>query len=113
MKKMFSKEEFVEILNALCKERDVLSELYQKYNIDIIDCGWRQSDYYLVKLLQYVFNDEASWIDWWCWETDFGRDWDLSRLYYTENDREVELIIDSAEKLYDFLVSNMKEKIDG
>ncbi len=111
MKKMFSKELFIEIMNALQQENDVVSELYETYNIDLIDCSWRQSDYYVVKLLQYIFNDEHNdWIDWWCWETDFGRDTTLNSCYKTFEGEEIEEKIDTAEKLYNFLISNIKEK---
>ena len=112
MKNQFSKEKFVEIINSLQKEDDIVSELYQKYNIDIIDCNWHQSDYYVVKLLQYIFDDEETcWIDWWCWETDFGRD--TPYCFYNIEGKEVEEEIDTPEKLYDFLISNIKEKEDN
>ena len=114
MKKLFSKERFVEIMNALQQENDIISELYEKYNIDIIDCNWRQSDYYVVKLLKYIFDDEETdWIDWWCWETDFGRDTTLNHCYKTIDDKEIEEELDTSEKLYDFLISNMEEKEDN
>ena len=116
MKKQFSKEIFIELMEALQQENDVVSELYQKYNIDIIDCNWHQSEYYVVKLLQYIFEDEETcWIDWWCWEADFGRDTDLNKIYIPnlKSDKDIEVEINTSEKLYDFLISNIEEEEDS
>jgi hypothetical protein len=51
MKKQFSKDLFVDILNDLQRESDTLSELYDKYRIDYIDCDWIRNDISVIKLL--------------------------------------------------------------
>lgn len=107
MKKQFSKDLFIKILNGLQEESDVLSELYQKYRIDFIDCDWLNNDSSVIKLLEFIFNDEEThWIDWWCWESDFGRDEDFGAIF-DENDNIIR--VDTAEQLYDFLINNMEE----
>ena len=103
MKKL-SKEKFIYIIDTLKVESDTISELYQKYKIDIIDCDWYKSDECLIDLLKFIFDDKEDWIDWWCWETDFGRDTSLCVLYDDENN---ETVLDTTEKFYDFLVDDM------
>lgn len=110
MKKSFSKDKFVFVINSLQQVSDMLNELYGKYGIDLIDCNLDQSNN-IVNLLEYIFEDEeASWIDWWCWETDFGRDYPSCVVYENIEGKEITKEIDTVEKLYDFLVSNMSIK---
>lgn len=107
MKKQFSKDLFIQILNDLQKESDVLSELYQKYRIDFIDCDWLRNDISAIKLLEFIFDDEESqWIDWWCWETDFGRDENMGQIF-DEDDNIIR--VENSDQLYDFLIGNMEE----
>lgn len=108
MKKQFSKDLFVDILNDLQRESDTLSELYDKYRIDYIDCDWIRNDISVIKLLEFIFNaEENHWIEWWCWETDFGRDDNMGQIF-DEDDNIIR--VETAEELYDFLVSNIEEE---
>ena len=107
MKKQFSKDRFVVILNTLQKQYDILSDLYENYNIDLIDCNWLLNETHVIKLLEYIFNDEETeWISWWCWETNFGRDEEFGAIF-DEDDNIIR--VDTAEQLYDFLIGNMEE----
>ncbi len=48
-------------------------DLYQKYQIDLINY---EDDYETVitTLLKEVFNEEQyEWFEWFCWENDFGQ----------------------------------------
>lgn len=110
MKRQFSKNDFISIIDKLQIEADTVSELYRKYSIDIIGCEWYQSDYYLVKVLSWIFEDDDEWIDWWCWETDFGRYSDYTTITYKDG---TEKTVATAADLYDFLVENMKHKEDN
>ena len=98
MKKQFSKEDFVDIINKLKVESDTISKLYEDFDVDIIGCVWLQNDASVIKLLEFIFDDEDKWIDWWCWENDFGRD----RLEAFIDDKAI--ILDTAEDLYEFLI---------
>lgn len=108
MKKQFSKDLFVGILNDLQRESDTLSELYDRYRIDYIDCDWIRNDISVIKLLEFIFNDEEThWIEWWCWEADFGRDDNIGQIF-DEDDNIIR--VETTEELYDFLVSNIEEE---
>lgn len=109
MKKQFSKDNFVFILDSLKKESDMISELYKEYNIDLIDCNWLLNETSVINLLEFIFDDEdTDWIGWWCWEKDFGRDKEID-VYYDFNDP---IILDTPDQLYDFLIKNIEEKED-
>ena len=98
MKKQFSKEDFVDIINKLKVESDTISKLYEDFDVDIIGCNWLQTDVSVIKLLEFIFEDEGEWIDWWCWENDFGRE----GLEAFIDDKAI--ILDTAEDLYEFLI---------
>ena len=107
MKKRFSKELFVEILQNLQQESDTLSDLYEKYRIDFIDCDWIRNDISVIKLLEFIFDDEETdWIGWWCWEKDFGRDNNIDAFSITDNI----IPLDTPEEFYNFLIENMENK---
>ena len=110
MKKQLSKDKFISIINSLKQVSDMLNELYEKYGIDLIDCNLDQS-VSVESLLEYIFDDEDTHdIGWWCWETDFGRDYPSCVVYENIDGKEITREIDTVEKLYDFLISNMNTK---
>ena len=110
MKKPFSKDKFISIINSLQQVSDMLNELYGKYGIDLIDCNLDQSNN-VIDLLEYIFDaEDAQDIGWWCWETDFGRDYPSCLIYENIDGKEITKEIDTVEKLYDFLVLNMNIK---
>lgn len=104
MKKQFSKEWFISILDKIEHQETLLSILYRDYSIDLIECNWWLNDSQIVKLLEYIFDDEESeWISWWCWEKEFGNNKDIDA--FDENEQKI--ILDTSEQLYEFLLENM------
>lgn len=113
MKEILSKEQFVEYINNFRNECDVLTEIYQKFNIDLIGCDWWYSNNHFTDLLSLLMGDKSdkiygTTIDWWCWETDFGRD-DTMNSIYDSHTGELYRRLTTAEDLYDYLV----EIVDG
>jgi hypothetical protein len=58
----------------------------------------------ILELLEHIFHDASGYIFWWVYECDFGRDVCCNKIFLEEGSEG--LVIDSAEKLYDFLLEN-------
>ena len=72
-------------------------DLYQKYQVDLINY---EDDYekVITALLKEVFNEEQyEWFEWFCWENDFGQKGLEAR------DKDGNLICQSWEGLYKVL----------
>ena len=72
-------------------------DLYQKYQVDLINY---EDDYekVITALLKEVFNEEQyEWFEWFCWENDFGQKGMEAR------DKDGNLICQSWEGLYEIL----------
>ena len=110
---MITKKEFVDMINHLTEVNDFIEETNakaKKLNDSII------SDFYntmslsisfevdLVKVLSNMF--ETDLLDWWLWELDYGRKFKKGLLI--EADKVTKPDLSTAEKLYDYLVSNLK-----
>ncbi|MDY3328170.1 hypothetical protein PG299_10130 [Riemerella anatipestifer] len=54
----------------------------------------------LMKILKEEMNDSEDYIEWFCWETDFGN----NPLYILHEDKKIYL--KTPEELYDFLKNN-------
>ena len=115
MKKMLSKEEFVEYINKVKDVNDRWSKFY-----DIID-AWPGGEDKLslisevTQLLSLIMQDEidprcGTNIDWFCWDTDFGSRDEVNKIWIPKDSETVEIVIDTPEKLYDFLIENIDER---
>ncbi len=70
---MINYENFKTLIERLQKISDSTRDLYQMFNIDLINYG---DDYGKVIdiLIKEAFTEEqAGWIEWFMWENDFGR----------------------------------------
>ena len=122
MKKPFSKDKFISIINSLQQVSDMLNELYGKYGIDLIDCNLDQSNN-VIDLLEYIFDaEDAQDIGWWCWETDFGRDYPSCLIYENIDGKEISFLKsfsyrtrysarEFCQSLIDYIPDFSKEKI--
>lgn len=115
MRKILSKEEFVYYINKVKEVDRKWSEFYS-----LLD-AWPGGEDKLAlitectNLLSFIMDDEedsklGTWISWWCWETDYGQNKNMNKVWMPKNSEEIELIIDTPEKLYDFLMSNIDEQ---
>lgn len=105
MREILSKEKFISHIEGMKLEHDKLNELYSEFGIDTIEMSWCYSSNHFLELLENVMNDEHGDISWWCYETDFGRDKSVDKIY-TSSGEELELIVklETSGDLYDFLV---------
>ena len=115
---IISKELFVSIIDELKEVNDFVSETNvraRKLNDSLIsdffdaDSIVIHHDSLVVLLLQKIFDDEGT-IDWWIFEKDFGRSFQMGDiLEEIENGAFEDIDLRSAEKLYDYLVRNWKK----
>ena len=110
---VLSKKDFCRTLNDLRHNDEFLNsinDVFQKFGKDYAVCSTGLEDT-VVDLLEIIFQDkENQWIAYWIWEENFGETYKEGDV--TENDGTI-IPLRTAEELYDFLVKNMKEKVDG
>jgi hypothetical protein len=102
---MISKKTFVSILKDI-KDQEVIDENFGKSLETVCDSwciyGTKNLKYRaLFLLLKEIFNDEGEWITWWLYEN-------VEKYVYYKNKKKK--LIDTPEKLYDFLIKNNKKK---
>ena len=101
-----SKDEFIEYIDNI----EYQFEIDDKYITDLghvfpnaFTANMMYDNHYildsLIKLLAETLKDENGWIDWYIYETHFGKDTNV-----VKNENESETIIDSPSKLYDLIV---------
>lgn len=105
---MIGREEFLHALNDVCRAVDyedrlndfIYNNATEGYVIQP-NCATT-----VVKLLHEVFGeaDRDEWIDYWCWELNFGRKW-KSGMVRDSHGNDVRL--QTADDLYDLLMSLM------
>lgn len=107
------KQTFIEAIEAIKKQYEYdkkvaenLSKIFPNvYENDLMPTNHYLSDI-LLKILQEEMNDtemfiyDMSYIEWYCWETDFGN----KPLYILHEDKKIYL--KTPEELYDFLKNN-------
>ena len=109
---MISKDEFLKAIGKLKEQRayeDNFDEHMGKampgsYAPVYEDALWRLS----IHLLEMLCEDNFENIGWWVWETDFGKSG--AKIRWTEEDgTHKEVVLDSAEKLYDYLQESVQK----
>jgi hypothetical protein len=97
-------EKFEKIILTLDKESQTITELYNK-NVDLIDFV---GPYHAVidLLFRELYDDDGcEWINWYCYERDFGRREDL--IAYDENKN---TICYDLKSLWEYIEKNSKIK---
>lgn len=80
-----------------------LEEMFDGYLIPTISEGLTNL---LIDILKLEFDDDNDWIGWWIYEKEYGT---LERLKAYNADGS-EIVLNTIDKLYDFLILNKKEK---
>ena len=107
---IISKKLFVETINELQKQfkhddkcsnafKIILPEDY----VSAYDNHWIQNA--LIKLLQIQFDDKGSWIEYFIYDLNFGKEY---KGVCVTDENGINIKLSSAGKLYDFLIANMK-----
>lgn len=107
---MLTKEEFLEAIATLKKQSDLDDNFHThmsaafpgSYAPIYEEVLWGLS----IRLLEKLMDDPYEYIDWWIWETHFGKD--HPNVYWDAPDgtTEKEWNLTTPEALYDFLVEN-------
>ena len=109
---MISKEQFVNIIDRLRETNDFVEETNDKArNLqDAIESDFFNAmslsvshESIVVQLLENMFND-SDYISWWIYELDYGRNY---KEYCIQDADGNAIDVSTAEKLYDFLISEM------
>lgn len=93
-------KKFSNCIEGIKRWSDTVDELYGKYNINLIESPTNFLIDDLVDMLELNLDDKYETISWWCWEVDFGR-----KNEYTKIKRKDGKVanIDSVKKLWDYL----------
>lgn len=106
---MISKESFVYIIDQIKKYREVEDKINEALS-EFEFCQFSMCEYegLVVKVLQDAMDDNIDgWIGYWVWELNFGEDYCEGSIVEADG---TPIDISTADKLYDFLVSNMQPK---
>lgn len=110
---MVNKQEFVKIINHLKEVNDFVNETNDKarklrdyiesdfFNASSLSISFEAD---LVKVLENMFNTEL--ISWWLYELNYGTKFKIGCI--VEADGITKPDLSTAEKLYDYLVSNLQ-----
>lgn len=110
---MISKEKFVEILQDLQDVNDFVNQTNEKARKlkDAITSDFFNAmslsishENIVLELLENMFNDTIM-LSWWIYDLDFGRQY-KEGCFTDVNDTPID--VSTAEKLYDFLISEME-----
>ena len=108
---MVKKELFVETINFIKDRNDMMLKMNKLFAEEFTDSSFYpyfKYDSMLIRLLTNSFDYDENvireYIDWFCWEKDFGRIKELGGIIIKENGEvKREIPIDTPEQLYDFL----------
>ena len=110
---MISKELFVKCINTLeesWKMATDLDKVFRTYDRDDFINGFGFSDSKvetcLVDVIRDSLGDDKDLISWWCWECEFGKY--EPYIYFGDSETPC-VILDTPEKLYNFITHNHKE----
>ena len=120
---MISKKQFCRYIEYLQKSEDLgnrLQGLFNEYSDVVSDftLGFYVGDEYIVQLLEYIFglksdNNGYTTLSWWVYEAKYGKNKkileSLELTYLPEDHPYRKPVLDTAEKLYDFLLFEMEE----
>lgn len=104
---MISKEEFIKAINDVedtCRYQEGLNNYFRKNNVDGYifqpDCTST-----VISLLHTIFGikDKDEWIDYFCFELDFGKKWKDGMIV---DDCGKEIVLKTSEDLYELLENN-------
>lgn len=97
---MISKEEFIKTINDLKKT----TEFLEKLKVDLPELCFIHEEN-VINLLEKIFKDEVT-ISWWIDDLDYGQKYKNGCLKDMHGNA---IDVSTADKLYDFLIKNLKE----
>lgn len=106
-----SKEEFVEVINSIEEAMDLWDNIEKLVANSNCQVGCQLEITHqatVIRLLELLTYDEYEYIQWWIYETDFGKHG--TEIY--NSDDSVEADIKTAEDLYDHLYESFVEGLE-
>ena len=105
---IMSQESFCKVMSdykSMFNFTNEMNELFDKYKVD--------GNIYpplctstVIDLLEFIFNDENQWINYWIFELEFGERYGDGDV---KNENGEDIPLRTAEDLYNLLVKNMEE----
>lgn len=114
---MIIKEEFLKVIEVL-KQQNTVDDNFQTHMEAAFPGSyapiyenrlWTLS----VHMLELLMEDPYKYIDWWVWETHFGKEHPNVTWTSPNGETEKVWVLDTPENLYDFLVENAKRDSSG
>lgn len=115
---MISKEKFVEIINRLKATHETIEQVNNilRNCRDSVEAEFTQCSSLMIchedmviELLDNIF-DEDDTLSWWIYDLDFGTKFDIGCMWYYRDGKKIEPDLSTAEKLYDYLIEQRREK---
>ena len=110
---MVSKEQFVDILKKYKKSTDKLWKLPNQYlRLAILDYSVNGLflDTLALAVGDIIDDMYGSHISWWVYETNYGKNKSMTTVTIKCNGKSKKYKLDTAEKLYDFIVEQNKKR---
>lgn len=103
-----TREQFVKLMLKIRRKCDMLDDLnllFAKYDMDIVIFAGEDLDV-AVEALHMAFGeaDKDDWISYYCWELDFGREWEPGMITAKNGD---DIKLETPDDLYDLLMENL------
>ena len=95
------RNKFKKIINMLIEKDKEIEWFYDKFKSSFLINNTGEYFDTITDLLSHAMNDNE-WLSWWIFECDYGKD----TPYIWEGNKKI--VLDSIDKLYDFLVENSK-----
>lgn len=112
---MITKREFVDIIERLKEVYDFVDETNARArNLSIEFNSMHltiQHEDIVLELLDNMF--DTDWISYWIYELDYGRNYKEGCIQEEKDGKMVNIDLSTAEKLYDYLIEEMKSKNDS
>lgn len=112
MDNILSKEKFIAIINEIKKFRnfeDSINDFIAK-NCDDGYIILPNFVYAIISVLEKMFEDETQWIDYFCWEIEFGGKYEPGMIKDYQGN---EIKLQTPEDLYNLLMLELKLKYGG
>ena len=106
---MISKQTFIKVIKLIQQQEEIDNKVGK--SLETVCDGYvmfnsiNEKYRALSLILKEIFKDDNDWIDWWLYEDVDKKIWEKD-----EKGKEIETLVDTPSKLYNFLIKNIKEK---
>jgi len=101
---MISEKQFVNVINAIGQANQADEALGELLKTEGFICYSSELVAAVIKTLAEAFNDTGEWIDYWIYELDMGKSWNVTSCSRTDG---TIIKLKTPEDLYCWLLENM------